>query len=106
MNYELKHIRGIPYYLHGTSVYTFELNAGKPSSDCLAIGTYHPAEDRIAYADNWKELVQPRLDAFRLSLQSQERSSLRDSIIKPQKQRKATRVARKPVKGAACAVSE
>ena len=94
-NYELKHIRGIPYYLDGTTVRTFELDAGKPSSTCVPIGTYHSATDTIQYFPDWRASLQPRLDAFRDTIISQDRSTLRDSIIKPQKQRKATRTPRK-----------
>ena len=96
-HYELKHIRGIPYYLDGTIIRTFELNAGKPSSECIAIGTYTADTDTIEYYPNWRELVQPRLNAFRTAIISQDRGTLRDSIIKPQKQRKATRTPRKSV---------
>ena len=96
-HYELKHIRGIPYYLDGTTVRTFELNAGKPSSECVAIGTYTADTDSIEYYANWRELVQPRLHAFRDAIISQDRGSLRDSIVKPQKPRKAARTPRKAV---------
>ena len=92
MTYELKHIHGIPYYLEGTIVKTFELNAGKPSPNCVAIGTY--ANDTITYYDDWATRVKPNLDAFRTSLFAQERHKLRESI-KPQKQRKAPRNPRK-----------
>ena len=96
MNYELKHIRGIPYYLHGTTVKTFELNGGQPSEHCIDIGTYHPDTDRIEYFDDWKERVESRLVSFRSSLVSHARDTLRDTVIKPQKQRKTTRNPRKP----------
>jgi hypothetical protein len=95
MNYELKHIRGIPYYLNGTTVHTFELDNGKPATTCIAIGTYDATRDAIEYYPNWRESVQSNLTAFRASLSAQERDKLRDSIIKPQKQRKATRTPRK-----------
>ena len=96
MSYELKHIRGIPYYLDGTTVRTFELDAGKPAAECVAIGTYDTATDSIAYLPGWVESVQPRLAAFRASLSPQERDKLRETIVKPQKQRKTTRNPRKP----------
>ena len=94
MTYELKHIRGIPYYLHGTTVHTFELDAGQPSANCIAFGTYHPATDSIIYYDNWEQLLQPRRDAFRGVIHSQDRGA-RDASEKPQKSRKATRAPRK-----------
>jgi hypothetical protein len=95
MSYELKHIRGIPYYLDGTTVRTFELDGGKPAATCVAIGTYDAAKDSITYFPDWVESVQPHLDAFRASLHPQERDKLRETIAKPQKQRKATRNPRK-----------
>lgn len=93
--YELKHIRGIPYYLDGTTVKTFELEAGKPGANCVAIGTYDATTDSIAYYPNWRELVQERLAVFRAGLTAQERDKLRESIIKPTKQRKTARTPRK-----------
>jgi len=95
---ELKHIRGIPYYVQGTTVHTFELSSihpGKASSDCIPIGTYQPDTNSIIYYDDWKQRVQSRLDSFRLSLQSQERHTLRKNLVKPQKPRKSTRNPRK-----------
>ena len=93
--FEVKHIRGIPYYLHGTTIYTFELEAGKPGNRCTAIGTYDAATDSATYYPDWRERVQSNLITFRESLFSQERDKLRDSIIKPTKPRKATRNPRK-----------
>ena len=95
MSYELKQINGIPYYLDGIVVKTFELDAGKPSSKCISIGTYE--NESITYYDDWRERVQFNLDSFRNSITSQERDKLRESIIKPQKQRKATRTPRKTI---------
>jgi hypothetical protein len=97
MNYELKHIHGIPYYLHGTTIHTFELNAGRPSEHCIAIGHYDASTDTIHYDDDWQQRVQPRLDAFRSTLQSQARNAVREHI-KPQKQRVSTRAPRKPTR--------
>jgi hypothetical protein len=93
--YELKHIRGIPYYLDGTTIRIFELNNGKPSTNCIAIGTYDATSDSITYYTDWRERVKSNLDVFRSSLFAQERDKLRESIIKPQKQRKTTRTPRK-----------
>ena len=96
MTHELKHIHGIPYYINGTTVYTFEMDAGKSSSKCIAIGTYK--DESITYYDDWRIRVQPNLDLFRSSITSKERDKLRESIIKPQKQRKTTRTPRKNIK--------
>jgi hypothetical protein len=106
MNYELKHIRGIPYYLDGTTVYTFELDKGKPASSCVSIGSYNAATDSIAYFADWRTRVKSNLDAFRIALSAQERDKLRESIIKPTKQRKTTRTPRKTTTRAKSAKSE
>lgn len=95
MNYELKHIRGIPYYLDGTTVKIFDLDAGKPSNNCTAIGTYNATTDSITYFTDWRERVKSNLDSFRAGISAQERDKLRESIIKPTKQRKTTRTPRK-----------
>lgn len=97
MNYELKHIRGIPYYLSGTTLYTFELDAtGQPSDLSVAIGNYYPESDSVIYFADWKDRVQSHLDSFRNSLVSLQRDSLRKVIIKPQKQSVSKRNTRKP----------
>lgn len=95
MTYELKHINGIPYYIDGKIVKTFEVDAGKSSMRCISIGTYE--NESIVYYDDWRQRVQSNLESFRSSLISQERDKLRESIIKPQKQRKATRTPRKTI---------
>ena len=91
--FEIKHIGNVPYYVHESTIYTFELDAGKPSSTCTAIGTYNG--EHITYYPDWRERVQSNLQRFRDSLFTQERDKLRDTIIRPQKQRKATRNPRK-----------
>ena len=95
VNFEIKHINGIPYYVHESTIYTFELDAGQPSANCTAIGTYHAAGDSITYYPDWKQCVAGNLQRFRESLFTPERDKLRESIIKPTKQRKATRNPRK-----------
>ena len=89
--YELKHINGIPYYLDGTTIRIFDLNNGKPSSNCVAIGTYVAADNTITYFSDWRERVKSTIESFRNSITVQERDKLRESIVKPQKPRKATR---------------
>ena len=93
--YELKHINGIPYYLDGTTIRIFDLHNGKPSSNCVAIGTYVAADNAITYFPDWRERVKSTIESFRNSITVQERDKLRESIIKPQKPRKATRTPRK-----------
>jgi hypothetical protein len=99
--YELKHVKGIPYYLDGTTIRTFELVAGKPGANCIAIGTYDAPSDSITYFTDWRERVKSNLDAFRGAITAQERDKLRESIIKPQKQRKTTRTPRKTTRSKA-----
>jgi hypothetical protein len=97
-NFEIKHINGIPYYVSESTVYTFELDGGKPSPNSIAIGTYSNSGsngDSIAYYPDWRERVAGNLQQFRQSLFTQERDKLRESIVKPTKQRKATRNPRK-----------
>jgi hypothetical protein len=107
MSYELKHIHGVPYYLFdGTNVRTFEMDGGKPAAECVAIGTYDAATDTLTYFADWRERVQPRIDAFRLGIAPQERDKLRETIVKPQKQRKTTRTPRKPSVRAKSTASE
>ncbi len=93
--YELKHIRGIPYYLDGTIAKTFELDGGKPAAQCTAIGTYDATTDSITYYADWRERVKSNLNAFRAGLTAQERDKLRETIVKPTKSRKTTRTPRK-----------
>ena len=95
MNYELKHIRGIPYYLDGTTIHTFELHGGKPAPNTIAIGTYNATNDSITYFADWRERVANNLNVFRTNIIPSERDKLRYNIIKPQKQRKAIRNPRK-----------
>ena len=104
--YELKHIHGVPYYLDGTTIRIFDLDNGKPSSNCVALGTYAAADDAIAYFPDWRERVKSTLESFRNSLAVQERDKLRESIIKPQKPRKATRTPRKTTTRTKSAKSE
>ena len=95
MTYELKHIHGIPYYLDGTTLRTFELEGGLPSEHCIPIGTYHAESDTVEYFPEWERAIESRLDAFRTSLLSHPRNALRQSIIKPQKPRSSARAPRK-----------
>jgi hypothetical protein len=94
--FELKHIRGIPYYTQNGILYAFELSRaepGKPSRDSIAIGTYD-VTGTIAFAADWRERVQPRLAAFRAELVAVERANIRQDTVKPQKSRKASRHSR------------
>ena len=94
-NYELKHIKGIPYYLNGETVYTFELSGGKPAETIVSIGTYDATTNNITYYPDWRDRVKSNIDAFRQSISIQDRDKLRETISKPIKQRRSTRNPRK-----------
>jgi hypothetical protein len=94
MSFQLKHIKGVPYFVKDTRVYTFELEHGQPSKQCVAIGTYDEATDTITYDDEWFERIRDRLETFRRGVEVVERDKLRESVDKPQKQRKS--IAAKP----------
>jgi len=87
MTFQLKHIKGIPYFVKDNRVYTFELENGQPSQHCVPIGTYH--EESVIYDADWAERLTGRLEAFRRSIEVIERDKLRETVDKPQKQRKA-----------------
>lgn len=96
--FELKHLRGIPYYVQNGILYAFELSRdepGKPSRDSIAIGTYDTGSNTFTYAADWRERVQSRLDAYRASIRPLERGHIRQDLVKPQKSRKASRHSRK-----------
>jgi hypothetical protein len=96
--FELKHLRGIPYYVQNGILYAFELSRdepGKPSRDSIAIGTYDAGTDTPTYAPDWRERVQSRLDTYRATIRPLERGHIRQDLVKPQKSRKASRHSRK-----------
>jgi hypothetical protein len=93
--FELKHVRGIPYYIRDGIVHTFESEKGRASKECIAIGEYDRDSDAVRYYGDWKERINERLTFFRESIASQDRKTMRESIIKPQKPKKATRTPRK-----------
>ena len=96
MSYELKHIRGIPYYLDGTIVRIFELGPdGRPTTTCVDIGTYDAATDTITYYADWKVRVRPNLESFRTGLVIGERDRLRETVVRPSRAKKAPRTPRK-----------
>lgn len=102
--FELKHLRGIPYYVQNGILYAFELSRdepGKPSRDSIAIGSYDTGSDTIVYAPDWRERVQPRLDVYRASIVPLDRGHIRQDLIKPQKSRKAARHSRKTIRAKA-----
>ena len=91
---EIKHVRTIPYWLEGTTLSTFELDAGNPSADRIPIGTYQPESDSIEFFPDWRERCQSRLDAYRASLVGQDRGPHRSVLLRPAKQRVSSRNSR------------
>ena len=98
MTYQLKQIKGVPYFLKEGIIYTFELDHGLPSKQCVAIGSYQEASDSITFYEDWFQRIQPGLEAFRSNVEVIERDKLRQSANKPQKQRKTPPTQRKPAK--------
>ena len=89
MSYQLKQIGGIPYFVKDSKVYTFELEDGRPSKQCIAIGSYDEATNSITYDDGWFERIQPHLAAYRSGITVVERSTFRESVTKYQKPSKS-----------------
>jgi hypothetical protein len=95
MAYQLKQVKGVPYYINDNRAYTFELQDGQPSPDCCPIGTY--VNDTIQFDEGWQERLQPRLDAFRSSVVVINRESMRETVAKPQKPHKPSAATSKKV---------
>ena len=90
MSYQLKQIGGIPYFVKDGKVYTFELEDGRPSKQCIAIGSYNEAANSITYDDGWFERIQPNLIKYRSGITVVERAVFRESVAKYQKPSKST----------------
>jgi len=88
MTFQLKQIKGVPYFLKDGIIHTFELDHGLPSKQCVAIGSYHEESDSITFYDDWLQRIEPRLEAFRSGIQIIQRDQLRQTVEKPQKPRK------------------
>lgn len=91
---QLKQIRGIPYYVEGTDVYSFQVHGGKPSPDSILLGTYDAEHDCVLLRDDWAVTAQPSLDAYRDRIVPLRRDSFRQGIDKPEKHRASKRAAR------------
>ena len=90
----VKHVRTIPYWLEGTTLSTFELHEGGPSTERIPIGTYQLDTDRVVFFDDWRERCQSRLDAYRASLVGQDRGPQRSVLLRPAKSRVSARNSR------------
>ncbi len=68
----VKTIQGIPFLLDSNTntLYAYEK---VPTQPLLALGTYDPAKDTFLLREGWKELYEPRVAAYRASLQPRSR---------------------------------
>ncbi len=68
----VKTLQGIPFLVDTNTniLYAYEK---VPTQPLLALGTYHPATESFQLVENWKELYEPKLKAYRESLQPRSR---------------------------------
>ena len=68
----VKTLQGIPFLCDPVTktIYAYEK---VPTQPLLALGTYNPETEAFTLVDNWKELYEPRLKAYRESLQPRSR---------------------------------
>jgi hypothetical protein len=68
----IKTIQGIPFLLDSTTntLYAYEK---VPTQPLLSLGTYDPAKDTFTLLNSWKEQYEPRVAAYRASLQPRSR---------------------------------
>ena len=68
----VKTLQGIPFLCDPVSktVYAYEK---VPTQPLLALGSYNPEAETFTLVDNWKELYEPRVAAYRASLQPRSR---------------------------------
>jgi hypothetical protein len=68
----VKTLQGIPFLCDSTTktIYAYEK---VPTQPLLALGTYNPETEAFTLVQNWKELYEPRLKAYRESLQPRSR---------------------------------
>jgi hypothetical protein len=61
----VKVFQGIPFLVEPStkSIFAYE----KPVVSPLRLGTYDPETETFTLVDNWKELYQPKLEAYRQS---------------------------------------
>lgn len=61
-----KILQGLPFWADSETkqIYAFE-KPQPPLTDMLCLGTYDPKTEQITLLPNWRELYQPRLDAYR-----------------------------------------
>ena len=95
---EYEHIilNGIPYFKEkdnkSNTIYTFDqYNTPIAIGTCIGTG----AESRVELYSDWRERVKDNLYKFRTALTASERDKIRETLIKPTKQRKTPRNSRK-----------
>ncbi len=67
-----KTLNGIPFLCdpNTKTIYAYEK---VPTLPLLALGTYEPVTETFTLIPNWKELYEPKLQAYRESLQPRSR---------------------------------
>ncbi len=62
----VKTLQGIPFLCDPVTktIYAYEK---APTQPLLALGTYNPESETFTLVDNWKELYEPKLQAYRAS---------------------------------------
>lgn len=67
-----KTLQGIPFLVDPATkiLYAYEK---LPAQSLLALGTYTPESETFTLVDNWKELYEPKLKAYRDTLQVRSR---------------------------------
>ena len=63
----VKTLQGIPF-LCDTATKTIYAYEKVPTQPLVAVGTYDPEKETFTLTDNWKELYQPKLEAYRASV--------------------------------------
>ena len=68
----VKTFQGIPFLCDPVTktVYAYEK---VPTQPYLALGTYNPETETFTLYDNWKELYEPRVQAYRASEKPRQR---------------------------------
>lgn len=68
----VKTLQGIPFLCDPVSktIYAYEKN---PTQPLLALGTYNPEAETFTLLQDWKELYESRVAAYRASLQPRSR---------------------------------
>lgn len=68
----VKTLQGIPFLCDAATktIYAYEKT---PTQPLVALGTYNPETETFSLVENWKELYEPKLKAYRDSVKPQSR---------------------------------